>query len=75
LIFALIRMPTAGDHRPESCRAPGEADEFAAGIAGKDALVAFLHHLLVSRPAGEAGSWNEVGRRELELRIAARASL
>ena len=49
----------------------GEADRFAVAQIGKDALVSFLEHLLETRPTGGRLGWNDMGRRELELRIAA----
>lgn len=48
-----------------------EADRFALVRVGRDALVGFLTHLLETRPQGGKLGWNDAGKRELELRIAA----
>jgi hypothetical protein len=48
-----------------------EADAFAAAIVGPAAMIRFLRLLHSTRPPGGSGSWNAVGRRDLELRIAA----
>jgi hypothetical protein len=47
------------------------ADRFAVAQAGKDALINFLNYALTTRPTGGKQSWNEIGRKELEIRIAA----
>ncbi len=46
-----------------------EADVFAAARIGKAACIAFLRHLLSTRPRGTA--WNDLGAKELERRILA----
>ena len=46
-----------------------EADQFAVTRIGKEALIGFLTHALRSRPTGGKQGWNDLGRRELELRI------
>jgi hypothetical protein len=48
-----------------------EADRFAVGRIGKELLIGFLSHLLRTRPTDGTLAWNEMGRRELELRIEA----
>jgi Zn-dependent protease with chaperone function len=48
-----------------------EADRFALVRVGSEALIEFLTHLLETRPQGGELGWNDAGRRELELRIAA----
>jgi hypothetical protein len=48
-----------------------EADRFAVARAGRDALIAFLQHILSTRPTGGELGWNDMGRRELQIRIAA----
>ena len=48
-----------------------EADKFAVTRAGKEALIGFLSHLFETRPTGGRQGWNDLGRRELELRIKA----
>lgn len=48
-----------------------EADRFAVARAGKECVVGFLRYLLATRPTGRKLGWNDIGRRELELRIAA----
>jgi hypothetical protein len=45
-----------------------QADRFATERVGKDAFTGFLGHLLKTRPRGKG--WNDIGSRELELRIA-----
>jgi hypothetical protein len=46
-----------------------EADQFAVVRLGKAAVIAFLGHCLATRPSGESLGRNELGRRELQLRI------
>lgn len=46
-----------------------EADRFAVARIGKGAFIGFLAHLLQSRPTGNQSGWNDLGRRELEIRI------
>ena len=46
-----------------------EADCFAVKMAGSAAIIAFLQRLLDTRPKGESGGVNDLGRIELELRI------
>lgn len=46
-----------------------EADRFALDHVGKDALISFLEHLLETRPSGGRLGWNELGQRELEMKI------
>jgi hypothetical protein len=46
-----------------------EADGFAVERVGKDAVIGFLTYLLRTRPTGGKLGWNDIGRRELELRI------
>ena len=48
-----------------------EADRFAATRMGKYTVLSFLEYVLSTRPSGEKGSLNEMGKRELEMRIAA----
>ena len=48
-----------------------EADMFAVSRAGKEKFIGFLTHVLETRPLGGTLSWNDLGRRELELRIKA----
>lgn len=48
-----------------------EADGFAVARVGKDAVLAYLDNTLRTRPSGGSLGWNDTGRRELELRIAA----
>jgi hypothetical protein len=48
-----------------------EADRFALERAGKDTVIEFLAYLLQTRPKGGKFGWNDAGRRELELRMAA----
>jgi hypothetical protein len=52
-----------------------EADHFAVARVGQEAVIGFLEYLLATRPTGGALGWNDIGRRELELRIAAIQSL
>jgi hypothetical protein len=47
-----------------------EADRFAIKRVGRDAVTGFLAHLLKTRPRGGELGWNDIGCRELELRIA-----
>jgi hypothetical protein len=47
-----------------------EADDFAVGRVGKEAVIGFLTHLLRTRPTDGKLGWNNAGRRELEIRIA-----
>ena len=47
-----------------------EADRFALMRTGRDPLIRFLSLLLETRPTGGESGWNDVGRRELEFRIA-----
>ena len=46
-----------------------EADRFAVLQAGKEAVIGFLEHILSTRPSGEKLGLNEIGKRELEIRI------
>jgi hypothetical protein len=46
-----------------------EADQFAVVRLGKAAVIAFLGHCLATRPSGASLGRNELGRRELQLRI------
>lgn len=48
-----------------------EADRFAVLQVGKEALIGFLEYVLCTRPSGEKLGLNEIGKRELEIRIAA----
>jgi hypothetical protein len=48
-----------------------EADRFAIDRAGKDAVIDFLNYVLTTRPSGGNLGWNEMGKKELEIRIAA----
>jgi hypothetical protein len=48
-----------------------EADCFAIIHSSKKALIDFLDHLYRTRPAGEKAGLNMIGKRELEIRIAA----
>jgi hypothetical protein len=48
-----------------------EADRFAVAQAGKEAVIDFLNRTLTTRPTGGKLGWNEMGRKELEIRIAA----
>ena len=48
-----------------------EADSFAVARVGPEAFIAFLTHVLGTRPTGAPTGLNELGRRELELRIEA----
>jgi hypothetical protein len=48
-----------------------EADRFAVDRAGKGAVIDFLNYVLATRPTGGNLAWNEMGRKELEIRIAA----
>lgn len=52
-----------------------EADRFAVARAGKAELIGLLTHLLETRPSGGKLSSNELGKRELELRIKANQAL
>lgn len=47
------------------------ADRFAVAQVGKEAVIDFLIYLLATRPSGGKLGWNEMGGRELEMRIAA----
>ena len=47
-----------------------EADRFAVQQSGKEALIDFLEYILGTRPSGEKLGLNEIGKRELEIRIA-----
>jgi len=47
-----------------------QADRFAIERVGRDAVTGFLAHLLKTRPRGGELGWNDIGCRELELRIA-----
>jgi hypothetical protein len=46
------------------------ADEFAINRIGRDRFLAYLRYALETRPAGPRESMNDLGRRELALRIA-----
>ena len=48
-----------------------EADRFAIMHASKNALIDFLEYVHRTRPAGEKAGLNMIGKRELEIRIAA----
>lgn len=48
-----------------------EADAFAVSRVGKHGLIEALTHLLATRPVGDKLSWNDLGSKELELRIKA----
>jgi hypothetical protein len=48
-----------------------EADRFAVENVGKDAITGFLKYLMLTRPTGDNLGWNDAGKKELELRIAA----
>jgi len=48
-----------------------EADAFAVARVGPEAFISFLTHVLDTRPTGAQTGLNELGRRELELRIEA----
>ncbi len=46
-----------------------EADDFAVSRVGKQPVLAFIELLLKTRPKGAPGGLNELGRKELKLRI------
>jgi hypothetical protein len=46
-----------------------EADSFAVLQSGKEAMIGFLELLLRTRPTGGNFSFNEIGKRELQMRI------
>ena len=46
-----------------------EADSFAVLQSGKEAMIGFLELLLRTRPTGGNLSFNEIGKRELQMRI------
>lgn len=48
-----------------------EADRFAVLQSSKRTLIEFLEYTLNSRPSGTVMGLNEIGKRELEIRIAA----
>ena len=47
-----------------------EADSFAVLQSGKEAMIGFLELLLLTRPTEGNLSFNEIGKRELQMRIA-----
>ena len=47
-----------------------QADSFAVMQSGKEAMIVFLELALRTRPAGGNLSLNEIGKRELQMRIA-----
>ena len=49
----------------------GEADRFAVAHVSRHTLIGFLEYLLETRPSGGRLGWNDIGRRELLMRIAA----
>lgn len=46
-----------------------EADQFATKRAGRDSVSRFIEHLIRTRPVGKEGDLNELGRKELQLRL------
>lgn len=48
-----------------------QADHFAVMQLGKEAVIRFLEYTLHTRPTSGKLGWNDIGKRELELRIAA----
>ena len=47
-----------------------QADNFAVMQSGKEAMIGFLEFLLRTCPTGGKLGWNEIGNRELQIRIA-----
>lgn len=52
------------------CPMEEQADNFAVMQSGKEAMIGFLEFLLRTCPTGGKLGWNEIGNRELQIRIA-----
>lgn len=46
-----------------------EADKFAVKKTNKELVLSFLNFLIKTRPNGKSGGLNDLGKKELELRI------